>query len=360
MENKQVRAALSPFLLENIKIGDEIFLSGRKKDCIVGVFQYGAEYHGKKLSSFDFKVEKNDENRLKALCEHLASLRHPNVVLFVGVTFTITSTPVLVCEALPHTVASALNWFLRFPDCLQLSILCDVSRALVFLHCRQKPIVHGDITATSIYLTNGLQAKLGIGSGGVADCSTSESIKADVFSLGVLALHIVCGKCPVPTSEASAVDELKELVDSMKHDQCLATIIRSCLSNDSQNRPTSLALLRRSQELSRQNPMPFTTALELLPRMERRESEMMAMAEQQELEQKKVARIGKQSNSYDEQMSIIKKQMKRTELVDSIPLNHHALNNFFRPQKDTNRTSTVMVSWIQPILTVTQTNFSFL
>ncbi len=381
MDYKKIRSALAVHVLENATIGSEIHRGNR--DSLVRVCQHGLEYHGRKLSSFATKGKKNDETRLKGLCDRLANLRHPNIVQFIGVSFC--AVPVLVSEALPFSLASALDDYSRFPESVQLSILSDVARALVYLHSPPKLTFHGDITARNVFLTRGLQAKIGdLGVAHMFDPSTprisvtmTKSLEAaayaapemhnkpfsltacvDVFSFGVLALYIASGRCPVPALRedlpsgiaASEFNRRKHFINFMKPEHCLIQIIKNCLSDDPNGRPTSLQLLKKCEELSLSTPFPFNSALELIHRMERRESELIAMVERLEVEQNEVAGIGKQLNSYDKELAAVKEQMKtmENELADNIhdmPL-HQALNKILLPQKDASRTSiAVSVKW---------------
>ena len=381
MDYKKIRSALpAVHVLENAMIGSEIH-RGNRDSLHVRVCQHGLEYHGRKLSSFTTKGKKNDETRLKGLCDRLANLRHPNIVQFIGVSFC--AVPVLVSEALPFSLASALDDYSRFPESVQLSILSDVARALVYLHSPPKLTFHGDITARNIFLTRGLQAKIGdLGVAHMFDPSTprisvtmTKSLEAaayaapemhnkpfslttcvDVFSFGVLALHIASGRCPVPLDDlpsgvtASEFNRRKQFIDFMKPEHCLIQIIKNCLSDDPNGRPTSPQLLKKCEELSSCTPLPFSSALELIHRMERRESELIAMVERLKVEQNEVAGIGKQLNSYDKQLAAVKEQMKtmENELADNIhdmPL-HQALNKILLPQKDASRTSiAVSAKW---------------
>ena len=379
---KKLRSVLAPYLLENAEVGDEI--SRGIQDSLVKVKYYGVDCHGKKLNLLDFRTEKkkNDDmaTRLRRECDLLATLRHPNLVQFIGVVFSrADAIPILVSEVFPVSVASIFDFHTRLPLSVQVSILKDVAQGLMYLHSIQKPVVHGDITARSIFLTRGLQAKIAnLGVARLFDPSTvkitvtmtkspetaaysppealnrSSSLtpSVDIFSYGVLTLHIACGACPIPTTNlqqpgASELDKRRKYVDSMKDGHHFSPLIQECLSNDPKSRPSSVKLLERIQEISKSNPLPYETALELIQRMERRESELLTMVERLEIEQKEVAGIGKQLNTYDEQLTAVKEQMKTMEQelannLKEIPFDQ-ALNKILRPQKDTSK-NTMKVS----------------
>ncbi len=363
---------LLPYVLENASIG-EILLQGNQSSE-VKAYYCGVYYHGNKLNSFECKESKKDDNssRLKSVCDLLSNLRHPNLVQFIGIVLSpVDTVPVLVNEALPYTVTSAIDHYSIFPATVQTSIANDVARAMVYLHSKRKPVIHGNITASNVFLSSGLQAKVGdLGVARLFDPSSSRVIVTrtkspeatayspleashhssnlspwhDVFSFGVLLLHMACGKCPIPSKTGlSDFDQRRQYLDSIKQDHCLISLITDCLSKEPKNRPNSTFMLQKCEELSRKNPLPFTTALELMQRMERREGELISMVERLEYEQKEVAGIGKQLNTYDEQLTAVKEQMKtmEKELADNIkemPLNQ-VLNKILLPQKDTGKTN---------------------
>ena len=375
---KKLRVVLSPYLLEDAEVGEEI--SRGTHDSLVRVKCLGVEYHGKKLHDLAVKLEKkkNDEimTRLKRECEQLISLRHPRLVQFMGVVFSPNdASPILVNENISMSVASALDSHTRLPLTVQLSILQDVAQGLVFLHCRTKPIIHGDLTARNVLLTRGLQAKIAdLGVAQLFDPSSSkmtvtmtkspetaaysppEILKStssfiphpsvDIYSFGVLSLHIASGKCPIPCRESSVttseLDRRKEYIDMIKKNHCLLPIVEDCIVNDPKHRSQTHQLYERIRDLSSNNPLPYESALELIFRMERREGELLAMVERVEVERMQAEGIGKQLNTYDEQLTAVKEQMKsmEEELVQDMkgmPLK--ALNKILLPQKDASKTS---------------------
>lgn len=94
-------------------------------------------------------------------CTLMASLRHPNVVQFLGVFFERGSQmPLLVMEQLEMSLDELLG---DVPDLslpTKMSLLENIANGLVYLHCRESPIIHRDLTAKNILLTTSLVAKI--------------------------------------------------------------------------------------------------------------------------------------------------------------------------------------------------------
>ena len=92
-------------------------------------------------------------------CQIIAGLRHPNIVLFLGVCFLDNSSlPVLVIEKLDCSLDDLLENVATIPLALKRSMLEDVARGLLYLH--KHNIIHRDLTARNVLLTTSLVAKV--------------------------------------------------------------------------------------------------------------------------------------------------------------------------------------------------------
>ena len=97
------------------------------------------------------------------LLQLMAEMRHPHIVQFLGLCFLEGSAlPVLVMELLDSSLDDLLesSKFPGLPLALKQSLLTDVARGLVYLHTRNPPIVHRDLSARNILLTSSLAAKI--------------------------------------------------------------------------------------------------------------------------------------------------------------------------------------------------------
>ena len=92
----------------------------------------------------------------------MAEMRHLHVVQFKGICYLEDSTlPVLVMERLERSLDDLLEASPGLPLPLKQSLLADVARGLVYLHTRNPPIVHRDLSARNVLLTSSLVAKIG-------------------------------------------------------------------------------------------------------------------------------------------------------------------------------------------------------
>ena len=93
----------------------------------------------------------------------LSQLRHPNLVLFLGVTFDpATNVPCsILTELLPHSLYDLLEvQRVSFDEAEVLGLAVDVCQALVYLHGRDPPVVHRDLSARNVLLDLQGRAKL--------------------------------------------------------------------------------------------------------------------------------------------------------------------------------------------------------
>ena len=91
----------------------------------------------------------------------MAEMRHPHVVQFLGLCYLEGSAlPVLVMEKLDSSLDHLLETTPNLPLNLKLSLLTDVARGLVYLHTRNPPVVHRDLSARNVLLTSAMVAKI--------------------------------------------------------------------------------------------------------------------------------------------------------------------------------------------------------
>ena len=91
----------------------------------------------------------------------MSSLRHPNITLFLGLCFLPnTRLPLLVMERLETSLDDLLEHMPSLPLSLKRSVLEGVASGLVYLHEKEPPVIHRDLTAKNVLLTSSLQAKI--------------------------------------------------------------------------------------------------------------------------------------------------------------------------------------------------------
>ena len=194
-------------------------------------------------------------------CQLMSTLRHPNIVQFLGVCFFPGSRlPALVMERLLTSLHDLLDPEMDppsppdapkpfFPLSLKCSILHDVASGLTYLHERSPPIIHRDMSARNVLLNSGMVAKiadLGVarivprmraaatmtkGPGAIVymppeameskpgekneeekDKKSKYDASIDVFSFGVVAIFTLCQTFPCDLLAPTYRDELRKII----------------------------------------------------------------------------------------------------------------------------------------------------
>ena len=225
------------------------------------------------------------DNFLKE-CHQCSTLRHPNIVQFIGVYYPDPQKlPVMVMELMD----TSLTEFVKTPNInmkLKISILHDISQSLSFLHDRTSPIIHRDLSPNNILLSRNSVAKisdLGVAkvvkagtkntqtkAPGTTDFMPPEALAdhpkystgLDVFSYGGIILHTVNQEWPTPISSVkydhkmkpikvlTEVERRQKYLDMMTAEaEVLKSLVVRCLDNDPANRPTSADLLKTLNQL---------------------------------------------------------------------------------------------------------------
>ena len=96
-------------------------------------------------------------------CQLMSSLRHPNITQFHGLCFLPgTQLPLLVMEQLETSLDDLLEHMPNIPLSLKRSILENVASGLLYLHERNPPVIHRDLTSRNVLLTSSLAAKINV------------------------------------------------------------------------------------------------------------------------------------------------------------------------------------------------------
>ena len=270
----------------------------------------GLKCAGKKLHRYLYNSASRREQegllqRFETECEILSELKHPHVVQFLGVHFEEGSTlPVLVMEFLQTTLTACVDRYGTLPREISYTVLDDVAIALCYLHGQTPAIIHRDLSANNVLLTSDMRAKvadLGMATilnltprarmttaPGTQSYMPPEALKhnpiygtkIDCFSYGVMILHVLCGRWPLP-DEATRVnpndphqliplteaERREEYLQEIGEDHPLMTLIRECLSNHPPLRPDTEEILHQVREVSTQFPPTFKNKVEMLQRL---------------------------------------------------------------------------------------------
>lgn len=91
----------------------------------------------------------------------MSDLRHPNITQFLGLClFPDVQLPLLVMERLDTNLDDLIEDLPNLPLSIKRSVLEDIASGLFYLHNRQPPVIHRDLTARNVLLTSSLVAKI--------------------------------------------------------------------------------------------------------------------------------------------------------------------------------------------------------
>ena len=159
-------AILQDCIIDNIQIGKQIgrgangrILEAKWEGIVVAVKEVHSIFMTNEVSDGDFQSFKRSFLRE---CEQSSRLRHPNIVRFFGIYNPPDArVPKLVMERLHCSLTSFLK---DNPIVLietKLSIIADVALGLRYLHTRNPPIIHRDLSSNNVLLSKGMEGKIG-------------------------------------------------------------------------------------------------------------------------------------------------------------------------------------------------------
>ena len=94
-------------------------------------------------------------------CQLMSNLHHPNITQFLGLCFLPGSQlPLLVMERLETSLDDLLENAPNLPLLIKRSVLENVACGLLYLHERNPPVIHRDLTSKNVLLTSSLIAKI--------------------------------------------------------------------------------------------------------------------------------------------------------------------------------------------------------
>eukprot|EP00731_Ephydatia_muelleri_P037703 Em0540g3a len=181
-----------------------------------------------------------------------ASVRHPNLLLFIGASLD-DNKHVILTELMPKNLRSII---VALPQDHVITIGIDVARGSTT--SRPDPIIHRDVSSANVLLepigpgnwkakvsdygsANFLSKVRTMGPGNASYAAPEsfnpklQSPKMDVYSYGILLLEMATGQFPDHKLQAMQLDTLPW--------QEMAMMIRRCICDDPANRPTMKDLL---------------------------------------------------------------------------------------------------------------------
>jgi len=286
---------IEPFVLQSVTTTGEQLGEG----AFAEVFQvkyYGNKYAAKKmrsgipLSNYSLAQLLQFCNKFLGTCYLFSRCLHPNIVQFIGIYYPESNKgiPAMVMEQMDCSLTTFITEQSEpIPLHNVLSMLHDVSLGLWYLHSRDPPIIHCDLTPNNILInTSSMVAKIAgsvaaLGYGGDvlllpgSLCfmapevikPVSYGLSLDVFSYGGTALNVVVGEWPLSLSEPkfdpktskikalSEVERRQQYLDKMIGEaEVLRPLVEECLNDDPAKRPTIEVVSKRVKEM-KQNYM---------------------------------------------------------------------------------------------------------
>ena len=225
-------------------------------------------------------------------CHQCSTLRHPNIVQFLGIYYPPEvggairrmQLPVMVMEMMADSLTSFVSKYEKIPIQIKSSIVHDVSLGLCYLHNHHPPIVHRDLSPNNVLLTAHYVAKisdLGVAKviradsrmtmtkapgtvdfmpPEVLDKSPVYGLPVDVFSFGGIILHTFNQQWPNPSSQVqcdpksrkmiafSEVERRQEYLDKLIGEaEVLRSLVEECLDYDPVVRPSIATVCKRIQ-----------------------------------------------------------------------------------------------------------------
>ena len=266
-------------------------------------------------------------------CHLMSSLRHPHIVQFLGVSFLPGSQlPALLMEKLLCSLDDLLEKNVQIPLPVKTSILSDVTKGLVYLHERNPPIIHRDLTAKNVLLNSAMVAKisdLGVAriidiqpgrleatltrAPGTAvymppevmDLNPTYDTRLDIFSFGNLSMYTLTqvfpeltaptyfgpnGKLVARTEVERRMKYILQLRQKFGHEHPLVQMTEQCLHNNPEARPPIQELQRKLKEARATVPDQYglMTKLEMIQLLGRQMEEKGEQADKIQSQEKKI------------------------------------------------------------------------
>ena len=215
------------------------------------------EFHSLLLDGVALEEKKAIKDGFIRECYHSSLIRHPNIVLFMGVYYNEQSDlPIMVMELLDTGLTSFIEKNQsKIAVKTKLSILHDVSLGLSYLHGRRPVVIHRDLSSNNVLLNSHLVAKisdLGVAKMIRADSKQTKSrlttapgtlhfmppealeeedpvygTPVDVFSFAGIALHLFSEEWPTPSGQKRrdpVTNELVALSEAQRRQRYLNTM----------------------------------------------------------------------------------------------------------------------------------------
>lgn len=353
---------LDSYKLTNVTVTDKELGRGSYATVLEVVYK-GQKCAGKKIHEIlllqgigSYAVKRFEEE-----CHLLSCLRHPNVVQFIGYYYERNATaPILVMEYLPTNLTSCIESKSILTKETSYSILLDVAKGFSYLHSQVPPIIHRDLSANNVLLTSSMTAKISdLGVAKIVDltplqvsrmtqmpgtpaymppevmtASPKYDTSVDVFSYGILMIHVLCGQWPepqvgqvctigdqlVPFSEA---DRRKVYLASIGDGHPLMELILSCIKNIPHLRPSATRIMDQLATLVGPLPSSHPPSFHL---------DFVTLPENEVSKSKKMGQLNRAKVAYEVVVPLkVKKEVSKSALAKDQEKELQMLSNSGNP-----------------------------
>ena len=229
-------------------------------------------------------------HRFEQECEFLSSIKHPNVVQYLGMyKDPDTGLPVLLMELMDSNLTQFLDRLKNIiPYHIQINICHDIARALAFLHSNR--LTHRDLSSNNVLMISDVRAKVtDLGMARLSGIKSTRTMcpgtdvymppeavkdqplyteKIDCFSFGVIALQILTQLFPKPGNRlktieiahddfpggavevrVSEIERRKNHINKVDPDHPLLMLAKKCLNDVDNDRPSAHQICRYLESL---------------------------------------------------------------------------------------------------------------
>ena len=287
----------------------------------------------------------NIVSKFASECMIMSTLRHPNIIKFLGVCYLPGARlPSLIMERLDTDLHELLENTPNLPLGVKSSVLLDTAQGLLYLHSQSPPIIHRDLTARNVLLNSAMVAKiadLGVarivnllpdqlatmtqGPGNIVYMPpeamgehTQYNRSLDIFSFGNVALFTLTQEFVGPKLKAatytdptsrkiiarSEIERREHSFDTLHRDlgknNPLAQLTRDCLQNHPGDRPSATDLIERIKKIS--SGMESPSKLELTKQLSSKEKENKQITNENKLLVGEIERLQNQMSSLQQEI----------------------------------------------------------
>ena len=253
------------------------------------------------------RVDKYFKTKFEKETSILSSLKHPNVVRYLGMLSQPEYEDYCLLMELMHCPFHRYILHSSIHISVKVSLLLDVAQGLSYLHSRSPAVIHRDITASNVLLTAGYPPVAKIADFGhcrIIDFESSSQVKSlteipgtlyymapeaceenakyntklDIFSLGHLALFTfvqtnITDLLRVKEKGADGlyfvrteVDRRQPYFDRLDLDSShpVVAMTKDCLSDEPENRPCASSLVQSLERLSKSSKEHYSEKISLL------------------------------------------------------------------------------------------------